>query len=812
MNKRMNKKVDILCHSEREKFFYLFLSLVLGFTSLLICWLVSDSGYQGNVFGHSLLEITGSFFALLAGGVFIKYSALLESRFFLFVGLGLLINGMTDFLYAILLFNYADLSSHLSSSMENFAMSIHMAGRIMLAVLLIIAVFLGKDFGNNQKPKKETLSFLLPAFFVTVILTFGLFFSNLSHLINVNIITFQLTHLIVGVLFFIALIFFLIDYVNSRHILRYWITLSVLIGFISQIVLTYSETVFDIYFDLGHLYKTIGYLIPLTGFVLYQMKYIVNIADQEKPPSSTEDDLDKVKSDLQNSLFKLIDSESSIKSRSKNIIDEQLTDYFSRLVQAAESAGLAVWELDVSKDEIIANNQWNIMFGLQEGKVLKTDWLQNMHAEDIDKNIKALENHLKGKSDFYDDEFRYVNSALNKQFWFRIRGKVVEEDENKNPLKVLGICLDVTDRKKRELDELKEEKKFHNLYDNSPDMHGSVRVDTGELYECNETLLKELGYKREEIVGHSIFNIYDDSIMDKVKKAFAGFVQTGVVRDAELRLKRKDGSSFDVGLNVNAIKDEQGKILYSTSTWRDITHKKETEKKLKELVSKLEESNKDLEQFAYVASHDLQEPLRMVASYTELLSRRYADKLDEDGRDFINFAVDGSRRMKKLIDDLLEYSRVSTRAQEFKVVNVEKLIEEILLMLKPEIDEKKAAVVIEDMPELKAAELHLSRVFSNLISNALKFNNSNDVRVDISVSEDKDYYKFSVKDNGIGIDSKYHDRIFQIFQRLNSKAEYSGTGIGLAVCKKIVEKHKGKIWVESELNKGTTFHFTIKRF
>lgn len=225
----------------------------------------------------------------------------------------------------------------------------------------------------------------------------------------------------------------------------------------------------------------------------------------------------------------------------------------------------------------------------------------------------------------------------------------------------------------------------------------------------------------------------------------------------------------------------------------------------------LERSNKELEQFAYVASHDLQEPLRMVSSYTQLLAQRYENQLDEKANLFIHYAVDGAVRMQSLINDLLMFSRIGTRGKPLEPVDAHAVLGQAISVLKINIDEAKAIITNDQLPEVRADASQLVQLFQNLIGNAVKFRGEEYPNVHITATDAGREWLFSVRDNGIGIDRQYADKIFIIFQRLHTKEEYSGSGIGLAICKKIVERHGGRIWFESEPGKGATFFFTIPK-
>ena len=281
--------------------------------------------------------------------------------------------------------------------------------------------------------------------------------------------------------------------------------------------------------------------------------------------------------------------------------------------------------------------------------------------------------------------------------------------------------------------------------------------------------------------------------------------------DYEQRFLRPDESTGYYYSTFQGRYDDEGNLISIVGTVVDITERKKAEERLALAMNELQRSNKELEQFAYVASHDLQEPLRMVASYTQLLAERYENQLDDKAKKFIHYAVDGAVRMQLLINDLLAFSRIETKGKPLESVDAHTVLGEAINNLKMNIEETKTVITNDELPMVRADASQLAQLFQNLIGNAIKFRSAEHPYVHISASDKGREWLFSVRDNGIGIDPQYAGKVFVIFQRLHTKEEYPGSGIGLAICKKIVERHGGRIWFESEPGKGTTFFFTIPR-
>ena len=423
------------------------------------------------------------------------------------------------------------------------------------------------------------------------------------------------------------------------------------------------------------------------------------------------------------------------------------------------------------------------------------------------------------------DGLRSAGEALAQQIGTGIELTARRKDGSEFPIEIMlsplrsteGILVtaairNISVRKDAEAHLVQMENKYRGLLEAAPDAMVVVN-QAGKIVLLNLQAETQFGYRRDELLGQKMTNIVPVGFPERLvadslrsaEDALAQQIGTGI----ELTARRKDGSEFPIEIMLSPLESPDGVLV--TAAIRDITARKKSEAQLHEKVKELNRSNEELQQFAYIASHDLQEPLRMVASYTALLARRYKGKLDSDADDFIAFAVDGASRMQLLIRDLLAYSRVGSKGKDLVDTSSEDALQQAIRNLRGAIEGSGALVTHDALPSVMADEMQLTQLFQNLVGNAIKYRRAGVLpRVHITAApNDAANWMFSVQDNGLGIEPQFFERIFGVFQRLHKREEFDGTGIGLAICKKIVERHGGAISVESALGEGSTFRFPL---
>ncbi|MDF2437147.1 MAG: sensor signal transduction histidine kinase [Bacteroidota bacterium] len=499
-----------------------------------------------------------------------------------------------------------------------------------------------------------------------------------------------------------------------------------------------------------------------------------------------------------------------ITERKKN--EERLKQSEAQLQSIIKHAPDAVIVMDSESRIIEWNPKAEMIFGWSAEEIVG----QPLHEFIIPE--KHRKEHPKGLTHFLEAG---ESPALNKTIEIEALNKSGKEFSVSlsisSPITVngqyifIGFMKDITERKMAEAMLKSSENFLDSVVENLPNMLFVKDAKTLKFVKFNKAGEELLGYSRNDLIGKSDYDFFPENQAEFFIAKDRKVLESGAQEDiSEELVSTKTKGLRTLETKKIPIYDETGRPRYLLGISNDITDRKKTETELKLKSEELARSNAELEQFAYVASHDLQEPLRMVTSYVQLLEKRYKDKLDQDANEFIAFAVDGSNRMRTLIQSLLEYSRVN-RVKPFEKINTNELMEVVMHDLRDSVNKNAASIVVNDLPEITGDPILIGQLFQNLISNAIKFKGPKNPEIIISGEKRAEDFLFSVRDNGIGIDKEYSNKIFVIFQRLHTKDKYPGTGIGLAICKKIVERHGGEIWMDSELGKGSTFYFTIKQ-
>lgn len=489
----------------------------------------------------------------------------------------------------------------------------------------------------------------------------------------------------------------------------------------------------------------------------------------------------------------------------------------ARFESAFEFAPIGMCLVGLEGNILTSNKVLSDFSGYDERALAQLTFNDLVHPDDLEQLSKSFAALAGGQFLTLQLEQRYLHRTGEVR-WGLLSASLVQDKDGA----ALHMIVNIVDRtaKRQAQQQLYESETRLRTIVNTMTEGLVVQDKTSAILESNLQAEAILGLSREQLEGRTSLDPSWRSVREDGSD-FAGEEHYAMIalntgepqHNGIMGVHKPDGSLSWILVNSSPLRSETNEVTAVVSTFTDITDMRLTMQQLSAYARQLERSNRDLQDFAHVASHDLQEPLRMVSSYVQLLARRYKGKLDADADEFITYAVDGAMRMQKLINDLLSYSRVSTRGDAFDDVSVEAALDDAQANLQLLSEEAAATVTHDDLPDVKGDPAQLSQLLQNLIANAIKFRSEAKPHVHVGVKAEPEdgYWHFFVRDNGIGMPEDTLERIFTLFQRLHTRDKYEGTGIGLAVCRRIVERHGGSIWASSRPGEGSTFHFTLPR-
>ncbi len=727
-------------------------------TILIIVWALiiiaigATSAYDYLLF-HGLSEIL---IVIIAASIFIvtwSVRRLLVNNYLLIAGIGMLFIGTTEVLH-LLTFKGMGVFPGLDA---NVPTQLWLASRYLLVVTLIVA-----PLAINKKV--NAIKILLTFFVATVLILLSIIFGwfPTAYIEGSGLTSFKIysEYLIAGTLVVSAYLLY-----TKRKSFQTW-TFQLLLGFI--LINVGAELFFTSYISVYDFANLTGHIFTLTAFLLLFLAIVKECYSD--PVKVLFNDLEKS--------------------------EQKFRTIFDRAGDA-----ILIWRMDYRI--IDANQMACSLLGYSREELLKMsmkDLLPPEQAEWI--------------SQGYADLFKWHREA-KETVWVRKDQMKLIMDMNDQPIEysgeevVLSIGRDITERKRSEQALLESERRLAQALEVS--MMGTWDFDIKR-----SSIWRSL--QHDQIYGYTsqqpewsfdvLLNHIEAEDREKVRSLVHEAIESGEELQLQCRIHRIDDEIRWISVRGKVVLNSEGEP-HMLGLIQDITQKIEAEKKLERYAEDLKRSNAELEQFAYVASHDLREPLRMIVNYLGLLERKYKGNLDETADKYIGFAVDGGIRMQNLISDFLTYSRVSNLSKPMAPIKMEEVLSKALLDIDSLVKDSKASITHDPLPEVLANETHMIQLLQNLIGNSIKYRGQAAPIIHISAKRDDEMWQFSVKDNGIGIAPKYHEKIFEMFQRLNTGERNEGTGIGLAIAKRIVEKHGGKIWVESEEGKGATFLFTL---
>ncbi|MBK5275166.1 MAG: PAS domain S-box protein [Desulfuromonadales bacterium] len=698
-----------------------------------------------------------------------------KDRHILFLSTAFLAIGLMDFMHAL---SYAGMPAFVTPNLPDKATQFWIAARIFSASAFLASalIYPGTSLGWLSKRYLVTAALAITLTVFTGIIFFPSYIPA-AFIEGVGLTPFKKTceYLIICLLLLsVAAYWRRMSKSGDRLIL--WFLSAFIISIFSELAFTVYKSVFDTFNMLSHVYKIVAF------YLIYRGIFTAAVNNPYLELSGANGNL-----------------RMEIAERKRAEVDRE--QYHRFFTTSRDLMCIA----DPNGAFIKTNPAFSETLGYSEAELVSRPFIDFIHPDDKQQTLDEMKQQMEnGHTLHFDNRYICKDGSV---CWLSWRAIYTKEENS-----TYATARDITEQKRAEGAMWENEARFRMMVESVKD-YAIIMLDAdGHVVSWNTGAERIKGYKEDEIVGQHFSRFYTLEGVEsgKPEKELA-------VADAEGRFEaegwrvRKNGSRFMANVVITALRDDAGQLRGFVKVVRDITERNMAEEALSRYTAELERSNAELQQFAYVASHDLQEPLRMVSSYTQLLAQRYEGQLDDKARKYIDYAVDGAVRMQRLINDLLLYSRINTQGQVQELIDSHAVLGDALRDLSAAITESRAIITNDDLPTIRADATQLSQLFQNLIGNAIKFRGADLPRIHVSVLDLGSEWRISVNDNGIGIDQQYAGKVFVIFQRLHTRLEYPGTGIGLAVCKRIVERHGGRIWFESELGKGSTFYFTFPK-